>query len=223
MMQVLRRRGPVTINIHRSLVLMHLVLAGCGVMPTVAFAQDAGPADAPADGAAKSVARPKKAPPKPAAKAPEAAAKPNVAAPVPNAKFGSWVVFCDPKKAPTDPANCIALISVARDKTDTRKIAIMGITKHDNILEFFTQTPTSVELKPGVDIQYEGRAPRHFDYGSCEPALCTVKSPLDDALTEEIAATPTVSVAWTGLGVGPVKVVFGTAGAREAIDFLRAQ
>lgn len=221
MMQVVRRLGPVTTNIRRSLVVMHLLLAGCGMMPAVAFAQDA---DAPAasDGGEKA-ARPKKAPPKPAPK-PHEAAKPNAAAtPTPNAKFGAWVVFCDAKKAPTDPANCIALISVARDKVDTRKIVIMGVTKHDNALEFFTQTPTTVELKPGIDIQYEGRGPRHFDYGSCEPALCTVKVPLDDALYEEIVATPKATVSWTGLSVGQVKVLFGTEGAKEAIDYLRAQ
>lgn len=208
-------------NIRRSLVLMHLLIVGCGIVPAIAFAQDA---DAPvaSDGGGKVATRAKKAPPKPAPK-PHEAAKPNAAAPTPNAKFGAWVVFCDAKKAPTDPAHCIALISVARDKTDTRKIVIMGVTKHDNALEFFAQTPTTVELKPGVEIQYEGRQPRHFDFGSCEPALCTVKAPLDDALYEEIAATPKATVSWTALAVGSVKVVFGTEGAKEAIDYLRAQ
>lgn len=213
----------------RSLVGLGLVFAGCGVLPSMARAQEAfEAAPAVSHPAAKPAPQPKKPPPpKPAAKAPAAAKPGPVAAPAaPPAdvhRFENWAVSCAPKAAPTDPANCLGLVSVARDKQDQRKIVIMGLIKRNGTFSFFAQTPTAIELKSGVDIQFEGRATRHYDYNSCEPALCTVMVPLDDALLGDVTGVPNVTMLWTSLEAGQVKVVFSPAGAREAFEYLRAQ
>jgi invasion protein IalB len=211
------------------------MIAVLGMMPRASHAQDALDAGMSAGGAAtKPAHRPKKpAPaPKPAPK-PFEAGRPPVQAqgaaagrqmpPGDVHRFESWIVSCAQKQAATDPANCLGLVSVARDKQDQRKIVIMGITKNKGVMSFFAQTPTAVELKSGVDIQFEGRAPRHFDYSSCEPALCTTILPLDDALLNELVTAPNVTMVWTSLEAGQVKVVFSPAGAREAFEYLRAQ
>ena len=215
----------------RSLIGLGLVFVGCGALSGMAWAQDMFEA-APAlnHPAAKPAPQPKKpVPPKPIAKAP-AAAKPGptagtapAAPPADVHRFENWAVSCAPKSAPTDPANCLGLVSVARDKQDQRKIVIMGLIKRNGTFSFFAQTPTAVELKSGVDIQFEGKAPRHYDYSSCEPALCTVMVPLDDALLGDVTGVPNVTMLWTSLEAGQVKVVFSPAGAREAFEYLKAQ
>lgn len=217
----------------RSLVGLLFLLAASGAPVGVSHAQEI--LGAP-DGAAvvKPAHQPKK--PKPAPKPHEAKAPPAAggrpavgqaagggAPPADVFRFGSWAVSCAKKAAPTDPANCLGLVSVARDKQDQRKIVIMGLIKRNGGLTFFAQTPTAVELKSGVDIQFEGKAPRHFDYSSCEPALCTVMVPLDDALLGEVVTAPNVTMLWNSLEAGQVKVVFSPAGAREAFEYLRAQ
>jgi invasion protein IalB len=138
-------------------------------------------------------------------------------------RFGNWAVTCAPKKAPTDPADCTALVSVAKDKDDKRAVIVMGVSKHAGQLTFFAHTPTNVSIKPGVDVQFEGKSARHFDFVSCEPPLCTISSPADDAILDEIVTTSNATFLWTTLAVGPFKVAFPTASAKEAIDFLKAQ
>lgn len=217
----------------RSLFGLFLLLAATAAPLGVSYAQEV--LDAPAGGTVgKPAPHPKK--PKPAPKPAEAKA-PSVAGgrpavgqaagggmpPADVLRFGSWAVSCAKKAAPTEPANCLGLISVARDKQDQRKIVIMGLIKRNGVLTFFAQTPTTVELKPGVDIQFEGKAPRHFDYSSCEPALCTVMVPLDDVVLSELVTAPNVTMLWTSLEAGQVKVVFSPSGAREAFEYLRAQ
>lgn len=216
----------------RSLIGLFLLLAASGTPVGVSHAQEllSAPAEAPVVKPAPHPKKPKPAPKPPEAKAPSAGKQPAVgqaagggAPPADVVRFGSWAVSCAKKAAPTDPANCLGLVSVARDKQDQRKIVIMGLIKRNGGLTFFAQTPTAVELKSGVDIQFEGRAPRHFDYSSCEPALCTVMVPLDDALLGEVVTAPNVTMLWNSLEAGQVKVVFSPAGAREAFEYLRAQ
>lgn len=204
-----------------------LLLAGWGGAVGNAVAQDASaPAHPPAPRrpAAHQVAQAKpasKPKPVPAAEAQQAAV--TQTPPGNTTRFGNWIVTCGPKNASTDPAECIALVSVAKDKDDKRPVVVMGVTKRAGQLTFFTHTPTGVSIKPGVDIQFEGKAPRHFEYTSCEPPLCTISSPVDDAILEEIVTTPNAAVLWTSLAVGPFKVSFPTANAKEALDFLKAQ
>lgn len=218
----------------RSLLGLFLMLSASAMTVGVSHAQEA--SGSPVESVPpKAAPHPKK--PKPAPKSPEAAkASPATkgqaavgqaagggASPAEVFRFGTWAVSCAKKAAPTEPANCLGLISVARDKQDQRKIVIMGLIKRNGTMTFFAQTPTAVELKSGVDVQFEGKAPRHFDYGSCEPALCTVLVPLDDALLNELVAAPSVTMLWNSLEAGQVKVVFSPAGAREAFEYLRAQ
>ena len=208
------------------------LLLGYGVTTVDAFAQAPAPTPAPAAGGHHSApAKPaavRHAAQKPAAdkKAEPAKAAQQAPAEPPRdvtTRFENWTVNCAKKQQPTDPSNCVALIPVARDKTDQRKIVIMGVTKRGDAFTFFTHTPTAVDIKSGVEIQFEGRAPRHFDFGSCEPALCTVSAPLDNPLLDELLNVPQVSVTWTSLSVGQAKVAFATTGARPALEFLRAQ
>lgn len=207
-----------------------LIVAGWGGALDTASAQDApavavpsAPRRAPAhlSAQAKPALKPKVAPALlPTAEAQQAG---TVQTPPANVtRFGNWVINCASKKAPTDASECIALVSVAKDKDDKRPVVVMGVTKRSGQLTFFTHTPTSVSIKPGVDIQFEGKALRHFDYAECVPALCTISSPVDDAILEEIVTTPNATVFWTSLAVGPFKVSFPTASAKEAIDFLKA-
>lgn len=214
----------------RSLLSVCTLLVGCSFAAD-AYAQDAFQT-APTDGRAKPAPHLKKPTPqpKPAPKPAEhakAAGGPPTGAGAGQAsnvlRFGAWAVSCSPKTAATDPANCVALISVARDKGDQRRIVIMGLLKRDGTISYFAQTPTTVSIKPGVEVQFDGKAGRHYDYDSCEPALCTAVSPVDGALFDEIVTTPSATIGWTSLAAGPVKIVFPTNGAREALDFLKAQ
>ena len=53
------------------------------------------------------------------------------------------------------------------------------------------QTPTGINLAPGVDIRIGKAPPRKMPFTSCEPNFCIAKSPLDTAILHEMVTNPT--------------------------------
>ncbi|MCJ2013051.1 invasion associated locus B family protein [Methylobacterium sp. J-076] len=96
----------------------------------------------------------------------------------------------------------------------------LNIIKTGNVATLAVQTPTTVDIKAGVTLQIGRAAPRHIDYASCEPALCTATVQMDDAFAQEMASAPSALAVWTGLGIGEIRVEYALQEARNTIAFL---
>jgi invasion protein IalB len=160
-----------------------------------------------------------RAPATPAAAAP-AAAPAAAASANETTNFQGWTVTCTPVGQGGQPRTCMAQMGVLKSKEDPRPILMMNIAKTGGAATLIVQTPTTVDLTPGVNLQIGNGAPRHLTYVSCEPALCTAAIPLDDALAQELAAAPKAVATWVGLGVGEVRVEYALQEARNTIAFL---
>lgn len=134
--------------------------------------------------------------------------------------FQGWTVICTPQGQAGQPRTCMAKMGVLKSKEDPRPILMMNIVKTGGTATLVVQTPTTVDLTPGVNLQIGNGAPRHLNYVSCEPALCTAAIPMDDALAQEVAAAPKAVATWVGLGVGEVRVEYALQEARNTIAFL---
>lgn len=137
--------------------------------------------------------------------------------------FQGWQVACDPMGQGPNGRNCIAKMTVIRGKDDPRPILLVSIVKSEGSSVLVLQTPTSVDLKPGVELEVGKSAVRHLDYVSCEPALCSAAMPLDDGLVRDLSDTPSAVAKWTGLGVGEVRVEYQLQEFRNALAFLTAR
>jgi invasion protein IalB len=183
----------------------------------------------------------KPAKPKPAAKPaaktqpakpePAAAAKPAANAPadaqtttLETTKFNNWTVSCDNQGPTPATLRCIARLNVLKAKDDPRPILFMGVVKDASPQQrFIVQTPTSVQVKQGVEIAFGKNGPRRLDYVSCEPALCTAEIPLDATLAEELKNAATATVKWSTIQLGEAKVDFPLDGAGAAIAYLASR
>ncbi len=158
--------------------------------------------------------------PSTSAVAPTPAAAPAAALANETTNFQGWSVTCTPPGQAGQPRTCMAQMGVLKSKEDPRPILVMGIAKTGGSATLIVQTPTTVDLTPGVNLQIGNGAPRHLTYVSCEPALCTAALPMDDALAQEVAAAPKAVATWVGLGVGEVRVEYALQEARNTIAFL---
>ncbi|GJE39099.1 invasion associated locus B family protein [Methylobacterium persicinum] len=135
-------------------------------------------------------------------------------------KFQGWVVTCFPPSATGGNRSCIGKMNILKINEDRRPIIFLSVIKSSNSISLAIQTPTSVELKSGVNLQFGQANTRRIDYSSCEAALCTAMVQMDDTLANEFASFPTASAAWTGLGIGEVRVEFALQEARNMMAFL---
>lgn len=172
---------------------------------------------------------PERATLKPApAPAPTAAAAP-APAPAPaaskneTATFQGWSVSCTPLGATGQSRTCMAKTTVIKSKEDPRPIVFMNIVKAEGKSTLVIQTPTGIDLAPGVMLKIGDAAPRHLNYVSCEPALCSAAVPMDEALTREVAESPKASASWVGLGVGEVRVEYPLQESRNTIAYLASR
>lgn len=158
---------------------------------------------------------PPPAPPTPAAPPQVAAAQGNEVQ-----NFQGWTVTCFPPPADKSARTCIAKASILKSNKDRRPILFISIIKTGGQATLAVQTPTGIDLRPGVTMQIAKAAPRHLNYESCEPNLCTALVPVDEALMQELGSSPSAVVSYVGLGVGAVRVEYALQDARTAIAFL---
>ncbi|MFC6790130.1 invasion associated locus B family protein [Methylobacterium komagatae] len=139
------------------------------------------------------------------------------------ANFQGWSVACTPPGSAGQPRTCMAKTTVIKSKEDPRPIVFMNIVKADGKSTLVIQTPTGIDLAPGVMLKIGDAAPRHLNYVSCEPALCSAALPMDEALTREVADSSKASASWVGLGVGEVRVEYPLQESRNTIAYLASR
>lgn len=137
--------------------------------------------------------------------------------------FQGWSVSCTPLGAAGQSRTCLAKTAVIKSKEDPRPIVFMNIVKADGKSTLVIQTPTGIDLAPGVMLKIGDAAPRHLNYVSCEPALCSAAVPMDEALTREVAESPIASASWVGLGIGEVRVEYPLQESRNTISYLASR
>lgn len=108
----------------------------------------------------------------------------------------SWTVTCrdlvDKKNA------CTAVLRVA-DNQSGNVVLIWALGKdQSDKLTAVIQTPTGVQIGPGVALKIGGAAARKLAYASCSPRQCDATLPADAAFLKEVAtgaeATATITL-----------------------------
>jgi len=129
----------------------------------------------------------------PAAAAPAAAAK--ARPPVPTRteilNFDNWAVTCSEFAEGPSSRQCAALLRIVQQNTNQLVFAWTVTLDANKQAAAVLQTPTGVNLTPGVDLRI-GKAPPHkIPFTSCEPNFCIAKAPLDTAILHEMVTNPT--------------------------------
>lgn len=135
--------------------------------------------------------------------------------------FDKWSVSCE--QAANAAKYCVARLNVVSADQPPRPVLFLLVARRDNVSKLYVQTPTSIQLKPGVQLSFGRGSLHHFEFSSCEPALCTAEIAADAALLQELGNSGTATAIWTSLTAGEVKAEFAIDGGKEALDFLAKQ
>ncbi len=139
------------------------------------------------------------APPAPAAQ--PAAAPPGTAAaaaapppPIPSRtdilNLEKWVVTCNEFETPKTRA-CSALLQIAQQNTN--QVVFAWTIALDNAKQMVTimQTPTGVNIPPGIELRVGKVPPHKIPFASCDTGRCVATSPMDANLLKEMTTVPT--------------------------------
>ena len=144
---------------------------------------------------------PAPAAPAPAAPAPPAANAPH--APVPTRteilNFENWVVTCNEFAEGPRQRVCSALLQIFQQNTN--QIVFAWTIAVDNSKQMVTimQTPTGVNIPPGVELRV-GKAPPHkVPFASCDAGRCVATLPMDTALLKEMTTVPSAEAIIQGV------------------------
>jgi invasion protein IalB len=140
------------------------------------------------------------APPAPAAQAPAAPPAPGAAAqpaappPIPSRteilNFENWVVTCNEFET-SKTRVCSALLQIAQQNTN--QVVFAWTVALDNTKQMVTimQTPTGVNIPPGIELRVGKVPPHKIPFASCDTGRCVATSPMDANLLREMTTAPT--------------------------------
>jgi invasion protein IalB len=147
---------------------------------------------------------PAPAAPAPAAPAPPAANQPHApAGPVPTRteilNFENWVVTCNEFADGPRPRVCSALLQIMQQNTN--QIVFTWTVAVDNSKQMVTimQTPTGVNIPPGVELRVGKTPPHKVPFASCDTGRCVATLPMDAALLKEMTTVPSAEAIVQGI------------------------
>ena len=104
--------------------------------------------------------------------------------------FENWVVTCNEFAEGPRPRVCTALLQIAQQNTNQVVFAwTIGV---DNSKQMVTiiQTPTGVNIPPGIELRVGKVPPRKIPFASCDTGRCVATLPMDAALLREMTTVP---------------------------------
>ena len=149
----------------------------------------AAPAAPPAPAAA--------APPAPGAAAAPAAPPPPIPSRTEILNFENWVVTCNEFETPKTRV-CSALLQIAQQNTN--QVVFAWTIALDNAKQMVTimQTPTGVNIPPGIELRVGKVPPHKIPFASCDAGRCVATSPMDANLLKEMTTVPTAEATIQG-------------------------
>jgi invasion protein IalB len=104
--------------------------------------------------------------------------------------FENWIVTCNEFAEGARTRVCSALLQIAQQNTN--QIVFAWSIAVDNSKQMVTimQTPTGVNIPPGVELRVGKVPPRKIPFASCDTGRCLATLPMDAALLREMAAVP---------------------------------
>jgi len=162
---------------------------------------------APAATPAAPAAPPAAAPPAPAPAAPPAANAPPAPAAQPPApkptrteilNFDNWVVTCNEFAEGPKTRVCAALLQIAQQNTNQIVFAWTIAVDNSKQLVTIMQTPTGVNIPPGVELRVGKVPPHKIPFASCDAGRCVASLPMDAALLREMTTVPTAEAVIQG-------------------------
>jgi len=104
--------------------------------------------------------------------------------------FENWVVTCNEFAEGSKPRVCTALLQIAQQNTN--QVVFAWSIAVDNTKQMVTimQTPTGVNIPPGIELRVGKVPPRKIPFASCDTGRCVATLPMDAALLREMTTVP---------------------------------
>jgi invasion protein IalB len=155
-----------------------------------AQAPPARPAPARAPAATAPAPAPAAAPAAPPAPGAPAAPPPPIPSRTEILNFENWVVTCNEFETPKTRV-CSALLQIAQQNTN--QVVFAWTVALDNAKQMVTimQTPTGVNIPPGIELRVGKVPPHKIPFASCDTGRCVATSPMDANLLREMTTVPT--------------------------------
>jgi len=104
--------------------------------------------------------------------------------------FDNWIVTCNDFAEGPRPRVCSALLQIAQQNTN--QVVFAWTIAIDNSKQMVTimQTPTGVNIPPGVELRVGKVPPRKIPFASCDTGRCIATLPMDTALLREMTTVP---------------------------------
>jgi invasion protein IalB len=112
--------------------------------------------------------------------------------------FENWVVTCNEFAEASKPRVCTALLQIAQQNTN--QVVFAWTIAIDNSKQMVTimQTPTGVNIPPGVELKVGKVPPRKIPFASCDAGRCVATLPMDAALLREMTTVPSAEAVIQG-------------------------
>jgi len=135
--------------------------------------------------------------------------------------YDAWTVTCrDTVGAKTKKACSATLQVIDQEHRQVVFVWIIGRTAEGKLMTLL-QTPTGVQIQPGVELKVENGAVRKLNYVACEPGRCEASTAMDDSMVKEIVAgTKATATIYATDGRG-INFNMQIAGASKAIPALQ--
>jgi invasion protein IalB len=105
--------------------------------------------------------------------------------------FENWVVTCNEFAEGPKTRACSALLQIVQQNTN--QIVFAWTIGFDNAKQIVTvmQTPTGVNIPPGIELRVGKVPPHKIPFASCDAGRCVATSPMDATLLREMTTVPT--------------------------------
>ncbi len=137
--------------------------------------------------------------------------------------YGGWTVTCrqvvDSKAGP----QCAAQLRVVEPNTKTIVVFWQIANSGKDALSSVIQTPTGVQIKPGIELAVGKAAPVKIDFDTCSPRNCEAVSQISAAMADQIRKAIDVTFTVTAKDGRQIHFKAPLDGSMKALDTLVAK
>lgn len=133
--------------------------------------------------------------------------------------YGGWTVICNQTVGSDTPAECAAQLRVV-DPSTNNVIVFWQIATSATGLAATIQTPTGVQIKPGIELAIGTKTVSKIDFDDCSPQNCEAVAPIDAATVSAVQAATDVTFTVTAKDGRQIHFAAKLDGAKDALAAL---
>jgi invasion protein IalB len=150
------------------------------------------------------------------ASGPAPAAKPATPPAVPQKReeivYGAWTLTCASPAQGAGVKTCNAVLRIREQKSGRAVLGWMVARTDTGGLASIIETPTGVQIDPGLDLTLGKGAVRKLSYQWCDPQRCQARIDMDPAFVKELSGAGTARLRMVAKDGKAVNLGFGTEG-----------